>query len=143
MQLTLIISPKTFNVEVEEYVYNTLEEVLDNKPNKVDLGQVNNMNTQGQRYNEIATVEFVRKAADRHLSKIELINNDNSDKIVIVIKGDDYRVYKNSVDDANLVSLADYGYSIEMGDRVKLTYITQNNISFRLEYKDLKVISAG
>ena len=140
---SITISPKQYSVKVEEFVYETISELLTSNPNEVLTDDhVNNMSATGQKYNETATLEFVRNiAGDRCLYSICISDNDMGDEIVIKFDGVDYMSTVNGLE----ISLADCGYTIEVleNNKIKLTYITLNNISLRLEYKDYKVINIG
>ena len=143
----ITITPKVFNVTVSENIYNDLTQLENGTPESVTTNQVNNMNIQGQTsYYSVTTLEFTRVARnadgalDRELSTIYIEDND-SDKVVIV--DFDGTTFTATVDGVE-VDLADYNYSISVNNRtVKLTYITLNNISITLDYKDYKVISSG
>lgn len=141
------ISPKVYNVTVNENLYKDISQIKNNTPESVTTGQVNNMNILGQTsYNSKTILEFVRVAKkpngqkDRELSAIYISNNDSEAQIVIEFKGTTY-VAKV---DGETIDLAEYGYSISFAQNnntVKLTYTTYNNISITVNYKAYKSIS--
>jgi len=147
--LILTISPKTYRVNVNENVYETLQAVFDNIPDTSvgEQDQVNNLNSTGQRYNETAILEFVRNAEDRKLSAIYITGNDSTEMIAIEFDGDRFVAYKivgdiSDPESKDVVSLTDFGFSLEMvgEDKGKLTYTTQNDINIRFDYKMYKII---
>jgi len=137
------ITPKTFVVSLDEYVYNDLYQVIEGNPELVESGHVNNMQHQGQNYKDNAEIEFVRNASDRQLSAIYISGNDNVDQYIIVFDGENFVVYLNDIEEDNIVYLTEYAITLTAYGTIKLTYTTNNDISLRLEYKDYKFINVG
>ena len=142
---SITVTPKEYNIDVEEYVYETLDQIQTINPSEVlPENMVNNMSSSGQSYNETAVLEFTRNiAGNRVLYSVVISNNDMKkqsgfETIEIVFDGENYVAYA----DGEVVDLVSLGYAIELteSEKVKLTYKTYNNISIRLDYKDYKVI---
>lgn len=147
--LTLTVSPKLYEVNVSENVYTTLTAVFNNAPDtSVAVGdQVNNLSANGQNFNNSAVIEFVRKTSDRQLSAIFITGNDSDDEIVIEFNGDRFVTYKLIHEEdgsitKTVVELSGYGFKLDIVSETsgKLTYITQNDINIRFDYKMFKVI---
>ncbi len=138
------ISPKIYSVNVEEYIYEKLADVDSGTPKKVNSeNHVNGLDSseKTQTYNINAILKFTKVTSDRELSKITISNNDMDKTIIITFDGDNYVVTV----DGDEVDLTDYGYTIAIVDQglnIRLSYITYNNISINLEYKDYKIIEA-
>lgn len=146
----IVITSKKYNVNVSENIYNNLTQVENQTPEKVENNQVNNMNIIGQTtYNAETTLQFTRVAykqgglLDRELSRIVIEDNDLDKVIIIEFIGTTYLATIDGVG----INLEDYNYRITnispTSNTVKLTYVTKNNVSITLDYKDYKVISGG
>ncbi|MBR4998582.1 MAG: hypothetical protein IKY10_01760, partial [Clostridia bacterium] len=142
----LTISPKQYAVNVQENLYTTLSAVRDNNPDTAvtNENQVNAMQASGQKYNEQATIQFVRKTEDRELSSLFISKNDNEDNLVIEFVNNAYYAYKIlEGGDKESVNLISYGFNIVVnGNYVTLTYVTYNDIDIRFDYKLYKIIQA-
>lgn len=144
---TIVVEPKTYSVNINEYLYTTLKEVQNSRPSIVDAQhQVNASTTIGQKYNESAILEFVRITNDQELSTIFIDNNDNSYTIRVDFNGTTFEAYLlEDGKDAVAIDLASYGYSLEFTsyNTVKVNYTTYNNIAFRFDYKLYKLIESN
>ena len=142
----ITISPKQYSVNVQENLYTTLSAVRDNTPDTsvTEENYVNAIQASGQKYNEQATLQFVRKTEDRELSTLFISKNDNEDNLVIEFVNNVYSAYKiTEQGEKENVNLLSYGFNIMVSENfVKLTYVTYNDIDVRFDYKLYKVIQA-
>ena len=136
----VVVTPKTYNVEIEEYLYEMLSQVIAKDPMVLDGSEhVNAAVVNGVRYNEQAVVEFARVVVDdRELGALFIEHNDSEYVIEIEFNGTEFVAYVDGVS----VDLSDYGYAIEFTNygTAKLSYTTYNNISLRMDYKAYKFI---
>lgn len=149
--LTIKISPKIYGVVVDEYVYKTLDQVVNSNP-EVEDEHVNGIteSSKQQIYNRTATIEFNRVVAnDRQLSSIRLSGNDIAETIIIDLNGETigkpYIIVVNDdgVEEKQEVKLSDYGFVLSANNgKVSLTYKTSNELNIRLDYKQYKVIDS-
>ena len=142
----ITITPKNYQISVDEYIYDSLSQIDSANPTLVTSGAVNNMTAKGQYYNADTVVEFIREVSgDRQLSAVHISGNDKTDNLIVVFNGNMFEVYKNSIDNDNKVNIYDYGYMLEITNynTVKLRYVTLNDLSIRFEYKDYKTIRVG
>ena len=142
----ITVSPKLYQINVEENLYTHLLAVRENAPDtSVEKAeQVNALQSSGQHYNANALITFVRKTEDRELSTVFISNNDNEDNLMIVFSEKAYTVYKIVEDGENeVVNLKDYGFTLTLTEtNVNLTYVTYSNVDIRFDYKLYKVIQA-
>ncbi len=141
------VEAKTYTVEVEEYVYTSISEQEKGEP-EYENNPVSEVETSGQRYNETGEIRFNKRSAneDREISVIE-ISEEGIGKIRIEIREGEYSISSEdeldieNQDNGYRITLKGKSYTItEEGDRIKLSYTTEDKISLRLEYTTLKEI---
>ena len=147
--LTVIISPKQFNVEVDENVYKTLQEIENSTPTE-ELAQVNGITdiNKQQTYNTTAVININRVVEDRELCAI-LIENNDLDTVVsgvksILIEFNNTSFVSYVVDELGnktATQLTDLPYFVQIeGDDVVLSYQTLDDIKLTIDYKLYKII---
>ena len=146
-EIEVYVEAKRYLVGVEEYVYTSISEQESGEPSE-ESRPISEIEISGQRYQEQGVISFLKESAskDREISKI-VIREEGKGEIEIEIKGGEYEIRSEEEIE---VKANERGYEIEIGgktytlieegDRIEISYITEEDISLRLEYTMTKEI---
>ena len=146
-EIEVYVEAKRYIVGVEEYVYTSISEQESGEPSE-ESRPISEIEISGQRYQEQGVISFLKESAskDREISKI-VIREEGKGEIEIEIKGGEYEIRSEEEIE---VKANERGYEIEIGgktytlieegDRIEISYITEEDISLRLEYTMIKEI---
>lgn len=155
--IKIAVTRKMYNVIANDYIYTTLEKLLNNTPDKIDVDHVNTPQLELKPYGSIVTtVVNVPTTNDKELRTILLSGNENTDNIAIFVKdGNVYSVMKwtrsgntltyTDIEDGK--TLNDYGYTVKFKtisgvSKLEISYKILADINIDCCYVAYKTISA-
>ena len=144
------VTAKTYNVQMEEYVYTSIDE-LENENPSVENDPVSDTALSGQNYSELGEISFNKESTsgDRVITKV-ILTETGKDSLIIDVYNGIYTISSSNLDAELEITEIDTGYSIllngkvytiqDLGSRLQISYMTEDNVNIRLEYTAIKEI---
>ena len=144
------VTAKTYNVQMEEYVYTSIDE-LENENPSVEADPVSDTALSGQNYSELGEISFNKESTsgDRVITKV-ILTETGKDSLIIDVYNGIYTISSSNLDAELEITQTDTGYSIllngkvytiqDLGSRLLISYMTEDNVNIRLEYTAIKEI---
>ena len=133
------IEAKHFGVNVKEMAKLTIDD-LSGVGKEITTGAINDMQTSGQAYKDVAVISFVYENEDRILTNLKISNNDNKTYILTIENNEIFITDENGdVDLADFIQVYNLSINTET-KKISMSYETKNSISFELTYTAYKLI---
>ena len=144
------VTAKTYNVQMEEYVYTSIDE-LENENPSVENDPVSDTALSGQNYSELGEISFNKESTsgDRVITRV-ILTETGKDSLIIDVYNGIYTISSSNLDAELEITEIDTGYSIllngkvytiqDLGSRLQISYMTEDNVNIRLEYTAVKEI---
>ena len=146
-EIKVYVEPDRYIVGVSEYVYTSISDQASGTPT-LETSPISDVKTSGQGYKEIGVISFRKESldADRKLTKIVIQERGKASIEITIVEGryeitSSEEIGVQEINGEYTIELGEKEYTLtDLGERIEISYITEEDISLRLEYTMTKEI---